>query len=227
MRPFDRLTGIAVPLLKANIDTDMIIRVEHMTASDQSHLGDHAFETWRIGPDGQENPSFVLNQPRYRSAPILLAGINFGCGSSREHAVGALLGRGIRVVIAPSFGETFYNNCFQQGLLPVRLDLESVKRIACETEEDDDKRDMTVVDLLATSVHSPRGHRYRFEIEARRRDALLKGLDDIEQSLALLNEVETWQNSDRNIRPWLWKLPATGSEAMAAGCSDGPLAPRN
>src|SRR3546814_3810708 len=96
----------------------MIIRVEHMTASDQSRLGDHAFETWRIGPDGREDPGFVLNQPRYRSAPILLAGDNFGCGSSREHAVGALLGRGIRVVIAPSFGETFYDNCFQRGLLP-------------------------------------------------------------------------------------------------------------
>src|SRR3546814_15376751 len=99
MRPFDRLAGIAAPLLKANIDTDMIIRVEHMTASDQSRLGDHAFETWRIGPDGREDPGFVLNQPRYRSAPILLAGDNFGCGSSREHAVGALLGRGIRIVI--------------------------------------------------------------------------------------------------------------------------------
>lgn len=206
MRPFDRLTGIAAPLLKANIDTDMIIRVEHMTASDQSRLGDHAFETWRIGSDGLEDPGFVLNQPRYRAAPILLAGDNFGCGSSREHAVGALLGRGIRVVIAPSFGETFYNNCFQQGLLPIRLAPQSIERIARETEKSECNRDVTVVDLTSTSVHSPCGNRYDFEIEARRRDALLQGLDDIEQSLTLLNEVENWQNSDRNMRPWLWKL---------------------
>src|SRR3546814_3083406 len=168
MRPFDRLAGIAAPLLKANIDTDMIIRVEHMTASDQSRLGDHAFETWRIGPDGREDPGFVLNQPRYRSAPILLAGDNFGCGSSREHAVGALLGRGIRVVIAPSFGETFYDNCFQRGLLPIRLAAQSIECIADETEKGACNYDKTVVDLLSPSVHSPRGNRYRFEIEARR-----------------------------------------------------------
>src|SRR3546814_17289441 len=95
--PFDRLAGIAAPLLKANIDTDMIIRVEHMTASDQSRLGDHAFETWRSGPDGREDPGFVPNQPRYRSSPILLAGDHFGCGSSREQSVGNFLGTGYPV----------------------------------------------------------------------------------------------------------------------------------
>jgi len=205
MRPFNRLTGIAAPLLKANIDTDMIIRVEHMTASDQSRLGDHAFETWRIGPDGQEDSDFVLNQPRYRAAPILLAGDNFGCGSSREHAVAALLGRGIRAVIAPSFGETFYNNCFQQGLLPIRLAAHIVERIARETEAGDSDGGAILIDLSSTRVRSPAGTEYRFEIEARRRDALLAGRDDIEQSLALLNHIEDWQNRDRRERPWLWR----------------------
>jgi 3-isopropylmalate/(R)-2-methylmalate dehydratase small subunit len=202
MRPFDRVAGIAAPLLKPNIDTDMIIRVEHMTASDQSRLGDHAFETWRIGPDGKEYPDFILNQPRYRNAPILLAGANFGCGSSREHAVSALLGRGIRVVIAPDFGETFYNNCFQQGLLPIRLTADIIETIARETEGDD--ADVTLVDLLATSIRSPGGGIYRFEIEARRRDALLSGRGDIEQSLALADDIDAWQARDRGLRPWLW-----------------------
>jgi len=205
MRPFDYLTGIAAPLLKANIDTDMIIRVEHMTAGDQSHLGDHAFETWRIGPDGREDPGFVLNRPRYRAAPILLAGDNFGCGSSREHAVGALLGRGIRAVIAPGFGETFYNNCFQQGLLPIRLAADIVERIARETEARDGDGGATLIDLRSTLVRSPAGSEYRFEIEARRRDALLTGRDDIEQSLVLLDDIEDWQSRDRRERPWLWR----------------------
>src|SRR5579863_8871350 len=130
MEKFTRLTAVAAPLLKRNIDTDVIIRIEKLISLDRAELGPHAFAPLRYRADGSENPDFVLNRPPYRGAQILIAGENFGCGSSREGAVWALWGMGLRCVIAPSFGDIFFNNCFQNGLLPITLDAAMVERLA-------------------------------------------------------------------------------------------------
>src|SRR5919205_1213678 len=127
MQPFTKVGGPAAPLLRANVDTDLIIRIERLVGTRREELGPFAFEALRRRADGSEDPDFVLNRPEYRGAPILLAGPNFGCGSSREGAVWALMGAGIRCVIAPSFGDIFFSNCFQNGLLPVVLPEETVR----------------------------------------------------------------------------------------------------
>ncbi|NKJ00963.1 3-isopropylmalate dehydratase small subunit [Novosphingobium sp. SG707] len=202
MPPFTIVAGQAAPLLQANMDTDVIIRIERLTAPDQTRLGDYAFEMLRFLPDGSENGTFVLNQPRFREAPILLAGANFGCGSSREGAVTALAGRGIKVVIAPSFGDIFHANCFQNGLLPIRLDTATIAALAAEVEVCD--MPMTV-DLSEQTITTPCGRTIAFDIERRRREALLLGLDDIGQTLRLREAIGAWQAADRIKRPWIWK----------------------
>ena len=201
MRPFTVVSGQAAPLLQANIDTDVIIRIERLTARDQSRLGDYALEALRFRPDGSEDPDFVLNRPRYREAPILLSGPNFGCGSSREGAVTALLGRGVRAIVAPSYGDIFYANCFQNGLLPVRLPEPDVEALARETELED--RD-TVVSLVDCAITSAAGRTVRFEVDPRRREALLKGLDDIGLTSLMRDDILAWQARDRVRRPWVW-----------------------
>src|ERR1700704_6129149 len=133
MQPFTVVSGRAACLMKANIDTDVIIRIERLTAGDRNKLRHYALEALRYLPDGTEKPSFALNQPKYRGAPILIAGRNFGCGSSREGAVWALMDMGLRCVIAESFGDIFYGNCFQNGMLPIRLGYESIKELVEET----------------------------------------------------------------------------------------------
>jgi len=205
MQPFTILRGVAAPLLLPNIDTDTIIRIERLTASDQSRLGDFALEALRFAPDGSEDPDFILNQPKFRTAPILIAAENFGCGSSREGAVTALLARGIRSIVAPSFGEIFYGNCFQNGVLPVRLDADAVERLAADAlagEAD------TTVDLVAQQITSARGAAFRFEIDSQQRQALLTGLDDLDQSLRLMPDILAWQRQDRLSRPWVWYPPS-------------------
>src|ERR1700722_2840310 len=128
MQPFTTITGAAVPLMRANIDTDIIIRIERLTGN--ADLGHYAFEALRYLPDGSQNPDCVLNQPRFKNAPILFAGRNFGCGSSREGAVTALMGMGVRSVVAPSFGDIFFVNCFRNGLLPVILPEQTIEKLA-------------------------------------------------------------------------------------------------
>ena len=196
MQAFTTLTGPAAPLLRDNIDTDIIIRVERLTGTSRESMGAVAFETWRYLPDGRDNPEFVLNQPGYRDAPILLTGSNFGCGSSREGAVWALMGMGLRCVIAESFGDIFFGNSFQNGLLPVRLAPEAVRELA-------EASGPVTVDL-AEQVVLAGTRRFGFEIEPMRRTALLEGMDDIGLTLKHADAITRYQAADHDARPWVW-----------------------
>ena len=196
MQPFTTLTGAAAPLLRDNIDTDIIIRVERLAGTSRESMGAVAFETWRFLPDGSENPEFVLNQARFRDAPILLTGSNFGCGSSREGAVWAMMGMGLRCVVAESFGDIFFNNCFQNGMLPIRLDPAVIARLAATPGP-------VTVDL-ARQVVVAGNDRVAFEIEPMRRTALLEGLDEIGLTLQHAAAIASYQATDRAERPWVW-----------------------
>jgi len=205
MKPFRVLTATAAPLLRDNVDTDIIIRIEKLVGmTDHSGLGRWCFGALRYLPDGSENPEFVLNQTPYRGSEILLAGANFGCGSSREGAVWAMMQIGLKAVLAPSFGEIFYNNCFQNGVLPVVLVRSSIEEIVSELEPDSG-RGLVTVDLERQRVLSPRGKEYSFEIPGLRREALLEGLDDIGLSLQREAVIAVHQMRDRKLRPWIYQ----------------------
>ena len=209
MEKFTRLSGIAAPLMLANVDTDQIIRMERLAKLDRGELGTWAFEALRYRADGSENPQFVLNQPRWRGAPILLAAQNFGCGSSRETAVWALWELGVRCVIAPSFGDIFYGNCFQNGLLPLRLPAEQVTSLAAEVSSG---AVQITVDLLAQRIVTAAGRAIAFDINPARREALLEGLDAIGLTLRYGAEIDAFQARDRVRRPWLYREPRPGSD---------------
>ncbi len=206
MQSFTTLTGVAAPLMRDNIDTDVIIRVERLAGTSRESMGAVAFETWRFLPDGSENPDFVLNQPAYRDASILVAGANFGCGSSREGAVWAMMGMGLRCVIAESFGDIFFNNCFQNGVLPVCLSAEAVRRLADQCSEGNSQ---VIVNLSHQEVVFPQGERVGFEIEAMRRTAMLEGLDEIGLTLRHARAIAGYQVADQTARPWIWLLART------------------
>jgi 3-isopropylmalate/(R)-2-methylmalate dehydratase small subunit len=203
MDKFTRLEGVAAPLMRQNVDTDVVIRIERLVNLPKEELGPYCFESIRYLPDGAENPDFVGNQAAYRGAPILLARENFGCGSSREGAVWALMGMGVKAVIAPSFGDIFFNNCFQNGVLPVALPLAEVELLAEETRAAPGNARVTV-DLERQVVVSPRGREIPFELDPRRRHAMLNGLDDIGVTLTYKDRIEAWQAKDRTERPWVW-----------------------
>lgn len=203
MEKFTRLTAIAAPLMRQNVDTDVIIRIERLIEADRARLGEHAFEAWRFLPDGKENPDFLLNKDPYRRAKILLNGVNFGCGSSREGAVWALMGLGIRCVIAPSFGEIFFNNCFQNGVLPVVLPAASVQELADEVTPDPASR-LVTVDLEAGQVVAPSGKVHAFDIDPLRRVGLLEGLDEIGLTMRREGEIAAFQARDAKTRPWVY-----------------------
>jgi 3-isopropylmalate/(R)-2-methylmalate dehydratase small subunit len=206
MRAFTRITGPAAHLPQANVDTDVIIRIERLTGG--ADLGRYAFEALRYLPDGSPNPDCVFNDPRFSDAPILLAGRNFGCGSSREGAVTALMAMGLRCVIAPSFGDIFFANCFRNGLLPIVLPEDTVKRLAAASGTGD-----FMVDLEARLVRAPSGDTTAFAVDALRRQGLLEGLDEIGLTLKDGSEIAAWQTADRVNRPWVWcagMAPALG-----------------
>lgn len=206
MKPFRVLSATAAPLLSDNIDTDVIIRIEKLVGmTDHSELGRWCFAALRYLPDGSENPEFVLNQSPYRGSEILLAGANFGCGSSREGAVWAMMQIGLKAVLAPSFGEIFYNNCFQNGVLPVVLARSAIEEIASELERDAGRAVVTV-DLERQRVVSPRGKEHAFEIPGLRREALLEGLDDIGITLKREAVIAAHQERDRLRRPWVHEI---------------------
>jgi 3-isopropylmalate/(R)-2-methylmalate dehydratase small subunit len=210
MKRFTRLTSIAAPLMRANIDTDIVIRIERMVGNSiRGSLGKWCFAALRYLPDGSENPDFILNRAPYRDAEILVTGPNFGCGSSREPAVWALQEMGIKAIVGSGFGDIFYNNCFQNGVLPVVLDPEIVQAIAGEVEETQGTGRLTV-DLDACEVTTPSGRRHAFVVEPRRRSALLDGLDEIGATLRRDGEIRAFQERDRNRRPWIWTTGAEG-----------------
>jgi 3-isopropylmalate/(R)-2-methylmalate dehydratase small subunit len=203
MEKFTVLTGIAAPLMVPNIDTDKIIRIERMAKYGKGQLGAYALEMLRYRADGTENPDCVLNRAPYRDAKILLAADNFGCGSSRENAVWALIDRGLRAVIAPSFGDIFYGNCFQNGLLPIRLPRPIVEGMAQQCLADPLHATITV-DLIRQVVTPEIGAPASFEIESLRRTMLLEGLDDIGLTLTHDAAIAGFQSQDRAMRPWLY-----------------------
>jgi len=195
---FTTLTAIAAPFPRDNVDTDYIIRVERCTGTPKAELGRYAFEMARYMPDGAENPDFILNQPRYRGARILVCGEFFGTGSSREMAVWALAGMGIRCLIAPSFGEIFHGNCFQNGVLPVTLPPATVAALMRRASAPGAAP--FTVDLERQTVNGD----VRFEIGARRRKMLLQGLDEISLTLAIDAKSAAYQAADRERRPWIY-----------------------
>jgi len=203
MKPFTSVTATAAPLMRANIDTDQIIRIDRLVAYTRGELGPYCLEVMRFAPDGSANPDFAPNQTRYRGTEILVAGENFACGSSREHAVWALLDWGIRAVIAPSFGDIFYANSFQNGLFPVRLPTAEVDAIAAELETCEAPR--INIDLQACTVTTPAGRVVAFTIEPERREALLAGLDEIGVTLRDRALIEDFRRRDEVSRPWIYR----------------------
>jgi 3-isopropylmalate/(R)-2-methylmalate dehydratase small subunit len=213
MEAFTTLSGAAAHLPRANVDTDVIIRIERLTTLDKKDLGRWAFEALRYREDGSEDPDFVFNQPAFRGAPILLAGDNFGCGSSREGAVTALRGMGVRCVIAPSFGDIFFNNCFQNGVLAIRLPAAQVEALAAAGAGG---RALTV-DLQGCTLAGADGSVVAFEVDPLRREALLHGLDDIGLTMKDDALIRTWQSADRLRRPWAW--PASSPSCATQACA--------
>jgi 3-isopropylmalate/(R)-2-methylmalate dehydratase small subunit len=204
MEKFTKITGVGAPLMRQNVDTDLIIRIERLVSNTgRKGLGPYCFEQIRFKPDGSENPDCVFNQPGFREAPIILSAENFGCGSSREGAVWALVGMGVKAVIAPYYGDIFYNNCFQNGLLPVALPIEEVNQLADEMRASPGNARITV-DLENCVVVSPTGRTIPFKVDARRQHAMLNGLDDIAQTLTQKEAIASWQKADQPQRPWIW-----------------------
>ncbi len=211
MDKFENLTAIVAPLDRSNVDTDAIIPKQFLKSIQRSGFGPNAFDEWRYLDHGEPgidnskrplNPDFVLNQPRYQGAQILLARKNFGCGSSREHAPWALLDYGFRVIIAPSFADIFYNNCFKNGILPIVLSEAEVDQLFKEVEANEGYQ--LNVDLEAQSVTTPSGHVFRFEVDPFRKHCLINGLDDIGLTLQHVNEIKAYEERRKIEAPWLF-----------------------
>jgi 3-isopropylmalate/(R)-2-methylmalate dehydratase small subunit len=204
MEKFDRLTAVAAPLLRDNIDTDAIIPSREMKSVSKTGLAEGLFAGWRYTAIGgrEPNPEFVLNKPAHAGTQIILGGSNFGCGSSREHAVWALHEYGIRAVIAPTFSPIFFGNCIRNGIVPVRLPAETVASIAAWVEQDPAKHVVTV-DLEAQTVTAG-GAQHRFELDDEPRAMLLEGLDAIDLTLKQRPAIEAFRARDRAMRPWIY-----------------------
>lgn len=201
MEKFTTLTGIAAPMPLVNIDTDMIIPKQFLKTIKRSGLGANLFDEMRFTQSGEEIPDFVLNQPAYRKAEILVAGDNFGCGSSREHAPWALLDFGIRAVISTSFADIFYNNCFKNGILPIVMPREVVDILMEDARKGANAR-MTV-DLEAQTVTSSDGKVFSFEVDSFRKHCLINGLDDIGLTLEKVASIDTFEKTSAQARPWV------------------------
>ena len=211
MSGFKQHTGLVVPLDAANVDTDAIIPKQYLKSVKRSGFGPNLFDDWRYlepGEPGQDhgkrklNPDFVLNQARYRDARILLGRENFGCGSSREHAVWALEDAGFRVVIAPSFADIFFNNCFKNGVLPIVLDAQALDALFKQVEANENYR--LVVDLKQQTIATPAGEQLSFEVDEFRKYCLLNGLDDIGLTLRNEDDIKAYEARRRKEAPWLF-----------------------
>ena len=201
MEKFTTLTGVAAPLPMMNVDTDMIIPKQFLKTIKRSGLGVNLFDEMRYDDDGNEIPDFVLNKPQYREAQILVAGDNFGCGSSREHAPWAIKDFGIRCVIAPSYADIFYSNCFKNGILPIALPQEQVDVLMQDAEKGSNAR-MTV-DLEAQTVTTSDGETFSFEVDAFKKHCLLEGLDDIGLTMEKVAAIDTFEARVSAERPWV------------------------
>jgi len=201
MDKFTQLTGVAAPIDIRNIDTDMLIPKQYLKTIKRTGLGTALFSEMRYNEDGSENPDFVLNKPAYREAKIIVAGENFGCGSSREHAPWALLDFGIRCVVATSFADIFYNNCFKNGILPVVLPQDDIDKLMDDAERGANAT--LTVDLESQEITGPDGGAIHFDIDPYRRQCLLNGLDDIALSLEKLPAIDAYEKKAAEDRPWL------------------------
>ncbi|MDH4086152.1 MAG: 3-isopropylmalate dehydratase small subunit [Nitrospira sp.] len=202
MEPFTLLTGLVAPLDLINVDTDQIIPKQFLKTIKRTGLREGLFFDWRKKKDGSPDPNFFLNQPRYQSASILLTRDNFGCGSSREHAPWALLDQGFRCIIAPSFADIFYNNCFQNGILPVVLKADEVLALMKHAVGTEGYR--LTVDLGSQTVTTPEKTTYRFEIDPFRKDCLYRGLDSIGLTLQYEPEITAYESRRKTDAPWLF-----------------------
>ncbi len=201
MDKFTTLTGIAAPMPLVNIDTDMIIPKQFLKTIQRTGLGKNLFDEMRFDPDGREIPDFVLNQPAYRDAQILVAGDNFGCGSSREHAPWALADFGIRVVISTSFADIFYNNCFKNGMLPIVLPRDQVDHLMEDARKGANAR--IAIDLESQTVTSTDGQVFPFDLDPFKKHCLLNGLDDIGLTLEKVDRIDSFEAKAAEARPWV------------------------
>jgi len=207
LEPFSKLEGIAAPLPMVNVDTDKIIPAHWLKTIERSGLGVGLFESLRYREDGSEAPDFILNREPWRRARILITGENFGCGSSREHAPWALLDYGIRCVIAPSFADIFFNNCFKNGILPIVLPRETVDALMAEAETAPDP--VFTVDLEGQVILRPGGNApVHFEVDPFKRHCLLEGLDDVGLTLQKVGKIDSYEEKSRREKPWLFRLAA-------------------
>ncbi len=200
MEKFTTLTGVAAPMPLVNIDTDMIIPKQYLKTIKRTGLGVHLFDEMRYTTEGEEEPGFVLNQPAYRDASILIAGDNFGCGSSREHAPWALLDFGIRCVVSTSFADIFYNNCFKNGILPVILPQDAVEHLMDDATKGSNAR--ITVDLEAQTVTASDGRTFTFDIDPFKKHCLLNGLDDIGLTLEKVSAIDAYEAKAQTQFPW-------------------------
>ena len=201
MDKFTVLEGVAAPLKVVNVDTDMIIPKQYLKTIKRTGLGSGLFSEKRFNDDGSENPDFVLNKPAYRNAKILVAGDNFGCGSSREHAPWALLDFGIRCVISTSFGDIFYNNSFKNGILPIRVTQDELDKLF--DDADRGANATLTIDLEKQEIRGPDGGVIKFEIDAFRKHCLLNGLDDIGLTMVKKDKIDTFEDKVGAERPWM------------------------
>lgn len=211
MDAFTTLTGWVAPLDRLNVDTDQIIPKQFLKTIKRTGLREGLFYDWRRRKDGSQDPAFFLNQPRYQQASILLARDNFGCGSSREHAPWALLDQGFRCVLAPSFADIFYNNCFQNGMLPVVLTGTEIQALFEGVTAREGYR--LTVDLAAQHVITPEGTTYHFEIDPFRKDCLYRGLDAIGLTLQHAEQITQYEQRRRTQAPWLFQDVASTTGA--------------
>jgi len=200
MEKFTTLTGVAAPMPIVNVDTDMIIPKDYLKTIKRTGLGTGLFSEMRYNEDGTENPDFVLNKPAYRNTKILVAGDNFGCGSSREHAPWALMDFGIRCVISTSFADIFYNNCFKNGILPIVVSQEDLDKLMDDAERGANAT--VTVDLEAKEIRGPDGGVIHFDLDAFKRHCLLNGLDDIALTLEKGPAIDGFEKAYANTRPW-------------------------
>jgi 3-isopropylmalate/(R)-2-methylmalate dehydratase small subunit len=201
MQPFKTLTSTPAPLKVVNVDTDMIVPKQYLKTIKRTGLGTALFSEMRYDENGKENPDFVLNQPAYRKSQILVAGDNFGCGSSREHAPWALLDFGIRCVISTSFADIFYNNCFKNGILPIKVSAEDLEKLFDDAARGSNAT--LTVDLEAQTISGPDGGTIHFEIDPFRKRCLLEGLDDIGLTMEKRPSIDRFEQATAGARPWL------------------------
>lgn len=202
MEPYNNHTSIAALMNRSNVDTDQIIPKQFLKKVERSGFGVHLFHDWRFNDDGSDNPDFELNKPAFKSARILVTGDNFGCGSSREHAPWAIADYGFNTIISSSYADIFYNNCFKNGILPIRTTKEQLQLIANEINSHEGCS--LTINLEEQTVSTPLGNNFAFEIDPFRKENLLHGLDDIGLTLKQIDKIDEYEQKHRRLYPWLW-----------------------